>query len=632
MVGHDKLHDDHPDPPKLDNPMNVKFLEEKLNTTTPRMILTPDTKDLLLQKLNDGDKVLVNMSKALQKNAKHILELPVVKREMTGKRLLKVARAVLYRMNILGMQYYVNQSTIKTKIDDETLLERINEEILAVCAFSDWNPGHFLDIGEMCMAISLGIDWVGHLLPEETVVLAKENLIAKGLEPSYPKKPPFWMQTHSNWNQVCHGGLIAAAVCVAEVNPELAANTIHRALDCMPFALQQYGPDGIYPEGPAYWEYGTSYTVMASNILTTAFGTDFGIAKYPAFEKSAMFRAMASSQTTGWFYNFSDCADRRCRNGDIVLAWFAAQSGNPLFFEESRFLSDWNKMAWLSGLSGAGMVWLAQYEPKCCADGDCLPEIWKGHGSNPLLIIKCNDEHHDDDHTDCQYYLGAKGGKGSNSHGNMDAGSFIFELDGVRWSVDPGSQKYDTLEKAGLDLWHHHQDSDRWKLLTKNNLGHSTLTVNHQLHRVDAMADITKFDNEGDVISATVDMSKVFGSLMKKAHRTFTKDSPTSILIEDELEVGDDAEVITWQMMTTAHVTVDDDKFGCILDKDGKKLQLDLVSDIDEVPVSILSMDPPPFNLDRKIAGLKRIDINFPAYLFGDDKKGKISIRLSRIE
>ena len=32
-----------------------------------------------------------------------------------------------------------------------------------------------------------------------------------------------------------------------------------------------------------------------------------------------------------------------------------------------------------------------------------------------------------------QYYLGAKGGKGSVNHGNMDAGSFIFELNGLRW-------------------------------------------------------------------------------------------------------------------------------------------------------------------------------------------------------
>ena len=35
----------------------------------------------------------------------------------------------------------------------------------------------------------------------------------------------------------------------------------------------------------------------------------------------------------------------------------------------------------------------------------------------------------------------------------MDGGSFIFELNGVRWVVDPGNQDYNDLEQTGFDLW-----------------------------------------------------------------------------------------------------------------------------------------------------------------------------------
>ena len=35
----------------------------------------------------------------------------------------------------------------------------------------------------------------------------------------------------------------------------------------------------------------------------------------------------------------------------------------------------------------------------------------------------------------------------------MDAGSFVFELNGVRWAIDPGVQDYNALEQAGFDLW-----------------------------------------------------------------------------------------------------------------------------------------------------------------------------------
>ena len=109
-----------------------------------------------------------------------------------------------------------------------------------------------------------------------------------------------------------------------------------------------------------------------------------------------------------------------------------------------------------------------------------VPTAWKGGGANPIVVFMGgeNDPRH--------YYFGGKGGRGTVNHGNMDGGSFIFELNGVRWVVDPGNQNYNDLEKTGFDLWNKKQNSDRWTLLTKNNFGHSTISVNNQmkpLHR-----------------------------------------------------------------------------------------------------------------------------------------------------
>ena len=104
-----------------------------------------------------------------------------------------------------------------------------------------------------------------------------------------------------------------------------------------------------------------------------------------------------------------------------------------------------------------------------------MPTVWKGDGPNPIVIFKTEES---DPH---KYYFGGKGGKATNSHGNMDAGSFIFQLDGVRWVIDPGNQEYYELEKNGFDLWGGCQQCERWNLLTKNNFGHSTITVNDAL-------------------------------------------------------------------------------------------------------------------------------------------------------
>ena len=77
--------------------------------------------------------------------------------------------------------------------------------------------------------------------------------------------------------------------------------------------------------------------------------------------------------------------------------------------------------------------------------------------------------------------------------------------------------------------------------------------------------------------------------------------------------------------MTTAEVEMV--KGGAILKKDGKRLKMDILSHPD-MTVSVIALDPPPFSLDRRIEGLKRIEIRYPAYLFADGK-GQIQVRLS---
>ncbi|MGD1893288.1 MAG: heparinase II/III family protein [Cyclobacteriaceae bacterium] len=455
------------DPVKLENPMDVAYLKKKLRKGSPRLILTPSIEKQLKKDVK-SDEVVKNMYEAIKLNAAEIQQQPLLERNVVGRRLLGTSREMLYRINILGIVYRIDQ--------DQQVLNRINDEVTAVCNFSDWNPSHYLDVAEMSLAVALAIDWAGEDLPASTVELAKTALIEKGIKPSYNKEGNTgWVDGNNNWNQVCHGGMIAASVVVAEQEPELAAETIHRALEGMPHALEEYGPDGVYPEGSTYWRYGTSFSVLTASMLESAFGTDFGLADYPAFKESAEFRLL-SMAPSGWYYNFADCGDRRSENGDMTLAWFAIKTGNGIYYERERFLRDPAEMGELSRWAGAGLVWLSQFDEE---DSQPLPLAWKGDGSNPVVFFRTEKGNPHN------YYFGGKGGRGSVNHGNMDAGSFIFEVNGVRWVVDPGNQGYHNLEKTGFNLWGRCQECERWTLLTKNNYGHSTITVNNALHHVD---------------------------------------------------------------------------------------------------------------------------------------------------
>ena len=89
-----------------------------------------------------------------------MLPTPPSERIKEGKRLLTVSRTALYRIATLAMasRLYGNKAH----------LDRAVAELRAVCAFEDWNPSHFLDVGEMSLAVAVGYDWLYADLDEAT--------------------------------------------------------------------------------------------------------------------------------------------------------------------------------------------------------------------------------------------------------------------------------------------------------------------------------------------------------------------------------------------------------------------------------------------------------------------------------
>ena len=211
------------------------------------------------------------------------------------------------------------------------------------------------------------------------------------------------------------------------------------------------------------------------------------------------------------------------------------------------------------------------------------------------------------------------------SHGNMDGGSFVFELYGLRWSVDPGNTgRYGRIERTGFGLWSSCQECDRWKLLNKGNFGHSTISVNNQLHAVDGKATIIDFQS-GEKPETTIDMTPAFKGQLKSATRRFVKDGPASLLVEDNIEISEETELITWQLITQADVQIVDD--GAILSQEGQNVKVENLSH-PELTMSVISLNPPPMYIDTIKEGLKRLEIRIPAWII-EGSKIEIKVRLS---
>jgi len=587
---------------QLQNPITAEYLEKNLRSSSPMLIITPD-KELRLKKKLQQEEKLNPYFRHLLKESEAIMEKPLLKRELQGFRMLAVSREMVERMGVLCMVYRIEK--------DPAILKRINEEVSAVCQFKDWNPQHFLDVAEMAFAVALAIDWTGEWLPRSTVDRAKTVLVEKGLIPSFNEGGTrmFWINSFNNWNAVCHGGMIAAALMTFDINPQLAARTIHRALEKLPNSLKEYAPHGVYPEGPSYWGYGTSYTVLASSMLSSALGQDFGIFESEGFKLGPDFY-LQSVAPSGEYFNFCDCDGRINGLSAVLLSWFGARTGDGKYFMEEFFENPQN----LGRFAGPGLLWLSEYEVH---KNSQLASFWYGEGRNPVAFFRNGDNRN-------QYYLAVKGGTASGSHGNMDAGTFVFELNGVRWVVDPGNQSYYALNKIGFNLSGKCQECDRWTLLTKSNKGHSTITINDQRHVAEGYASLASFET-GEFPSVTFDMTEISEGNLASHYRSFLKESDHSVIIEDRIEINDSTKSVTWGMMTVSHVEMTEK--GASLQQDGKRLDLEILSP-KNVRVSVLSLDPPPLEIDKTIKNLKRIEIRIPAWTVKDNNCN-IKIRLS---
>jgi len=595
----------------VENPVTTEWLQKNLKQKHPRLFLDKTTEKRLRQAIQNDEAAKYTYQNILQ-NADAALDLPVLERQKEGKRLLGVSREALRRIGVLAMAYRVEE--------DEKYLNRLEEELVAVCNFSDWNPSHFLDVGEMALAVAIGLDWCMEELSPKTVNLAKTALIEKALEISFDGEDyNWWINAHHNWNQVCHGGLTAAALVVAEEAPDLAAQTISRAIEKLPLALDAYNPDGAYPEGPSYWKYGTSYNLVLLSALESALGTDFGLSEAPGFMESAVYRLIMHAPS-GTYFNYADASD----NGTLsfstrgTLLWFAQKTGDALFFDKKNYAAHAKQVAAEnsknSRLAPLHLIWLAQTEVEQASE---LPTFWKGGGPNPVAVIRSEA----DETTD--FYLATKGGAASVNHANMDAGSFIFELYGVRWSVDPGNQGYNELEQRGIDLWNREQDSERWTLLTKNNFNHSTLTVNDALHYWDGFAsvEIDRTAQGEPMISIALD--EVLGSELNDATRHFIKKDAQTLRIVDDLQLGEQTQNVTWIMMTMADVAFNEE--GVLLTQDGKQLQMRVLTP-ESVPFSVISVDPPPLEYDKHIEGLKRLELRIPSYILAENERIEVEL------
>ena len=524
----------------------------------PRIIFSSSEFEELKSKVNGTDalgKLHGHLMRVADEAVADQKEL-VYQLDASNKRILDVSRDALARLVPCAYAYRLTGQA--------KYLQAAVRDLNSVCSFKDWHPDHYLDVAEMAAAVALAYDWLYNELDASVKSEAVRALKDYALQTSRDKGYTWWYDRIGNWNQVCNGGLVCAALAIHEHCPDLAKAVINDAVKTNRIAVEGiYGPDGAYPEGPTYWGYGTIYQVLMLTALESVVGGDYEISDAPGFMETGRFK-LFSRGSMGMNFNYAD--NTVSNNSNYAMYYFACKRNEPsMLYNEMELLEDNS----YTNSDHKGLIPLAiKYAMQMNLNNLTGPteKFYSAQGNVPVMM--CRSGWNSSDH-----YLGIKGGQDGYLHGHMDGGEFVYYADGVRWAMDYVRQSYTDVENGiaalGGKLSDYTQNSLRWRLFRLNCRQHNTLTVNDKDHNVEGFVSMIATQNTPSRMAATFDLSPLFDGDLKTAERTAALCNEEYIEIKDVLEApaGKSAHV-RWTMVSKATPEITSD--GIRLSRNGK--------------------------------------------------------------
>lgn len=507
----------------LENQPVLTGILSTLRKDHPRLMLSASVIEEIKSK-RKNDALLDKYASAVIASANSIVNKAPLARVLTGPRLLSVSRELLHRVTHLSLAFHLTS--------DPRFLDAAVSQMKTVCAFSDWNPSHFLDVAEMTNGVAIGYDWLYNHMKKEDAELIRSGLKTKGLE-EYKKAydGAWWSKGDNNWNQVCHGGLIVGALAIAETDPAYATTFIPKALANLPYSNKYYAPDGAWYEGPGYWSYATEYLAYAMSALKSALGNMGNLENTKGLE-NAGFVPMICAGPSNYILNFADSGENSKATTSPAMLFLSNLYDKPLianylhgYMKSSNALANVFHVVWYKAPTSEPLnMPLDQY-----LDGEI----------NELILLRSSWT--DPNAT----WIGMKSGVNSSPHSHLDIGNFEMEAGGVRWAKDLGSDDYN------LDgYWTMGVNGKRWTYYRLNSFSHNVPLLGGKNQFELAKARFIQKELNVPVPSATLDMTDAYKDFSSKSLRKISlTDQRKNVLIEDSFTLIKTTEV-AWGMLT----------------------------------------------------------------------------------
>lgn len=488
-------------------------------------------------------------------------------------------------MHILALWYQMSGDSKYAEAAWKCLSQVVDES-----KFPDFNLGHLLDVSEAQAAMAIAYDWLYDYWVEYDATNGTDRL--KQLEDCMYRNGLYYswngyqesgvmaneFLATANHGTVGNNGAMMLALALMDEYPEECAYVVSQAIKCQEENIWKWNT-GTWFEGAGYWELTMQHTAKFIGTLDMLFPGGYGFKGLEGLSETGV--AEVQHHTPLGIYNYGDNSTSMYWVPELI--WLANEYDQTdlAYYVWKNKTQGWNSDKACHGEDAAlALLWMLQQE-------DAKTYNWAtGYTPEALGLDYCNEAvdvamMRDTHNSTTDYtYVGLKGGQATDAHAQIDAGSFIFEDNGIRWAQDPGSGSYlsgyfDT--KSG---------GQRWKQLPARGEAHNTLIINpaklgtaYEDQVVSARAELTGFTSNSSGAIATVDMSTVLFDVSAAKRGFFFTDNRQSLVVRDEFTPSA-AGTAYWTMMLpklgdSDSVTVSDNRITVV--HNGQTLYVDYV-------------------------------------------------------
>lgn len=499
---------------------------------------------------------------------------------------------------------------------DTLFARRIVNQFKKLNDFPDWGANrHFLDAGIGGFDFALAYDALYAFLTTEEKKMMRTAVLKYVLIPGKEQlqKKIWWSTANHNWNGICNGGIIMAALSMYEEDPNEMSEIIALAINALPKYIQSFDPDGQSDEGLMYWGYGLMYTTIAMESMQRVLGTSFGLDQFTGFKKTGWFPAFVSGPVSSL-----NIGDDPIKNGKSrSFFWFAKNNNDTALAKiQYELCKESNEMNWMDML---------YYNPKMVRSNlkNNIPLENHIHGIELMSLRSGWDNN--------ASFISLHGGYNNANHGHLDAGSFDLQANGEIWAYGnlgrdeytyPGYFSKTTLPSY-TDTNLIQSDAGRWHFYRLRAEGKNCLVFNPTVRPDQNEMGIATLLNKNIGINESsfkIDLTNCYTrDVSSYTRKILLNKSTTAMTVKDEF-VSKDTSTVWWGMHTKADITIWPKSNSALLQQNGKKMLVTIKSPSNAVfqvlDASYLPGELFPFTKNSLNVGFKKLAIHLPKVLF----------------